>query len=88
MLKPKLTNFADFIEKPKPVIVKSAFEKHQEYTFYLNMMFLMLICLGCSLLYLRYKHKEARKQETKETLLKFDNYINEFIVNEVIENQK
>ncbi len=87
-MEPKLTNFADFIEKPKPVIVKSAFEKHQEYTFYLNITLLMMICLGCSLLYLRYKHKEARKQETKETLLKFDNYINEFIVNEVIENQK
>ena len=86
-MEPKLTNFADFIEKPKPVIVKSAFEKHREYTVYLNITLLMMICLGCSLLYLRYKHKEARKQETKETLLKFDNYINEFIINEVIENQ-
>ena len=33
MMKPNLTNFADFVEKPKPVIVKSAFEKHREYTF-------------------------------------------------------
>ena len=87
MLRPSLTNFSEFVEPPKPVIRKSPFEKQQEFKFYLNLLVLSIIGGGCVLLYLRYKYKAHREQETKAKLLQFDSYINDYIISDMIQNQ-
>ena len=46
MYKPTLTNFADFIEKPKPVIPKSKYEVQSDINMYLNIALLMVIVIG------------------------------------------
>lgn len=88
MIKPKLTNFADFIEKPKPVILKTRYQIQQEINWYLNIIIFLVIIIGCYFLYLRYKFKEFHEQQTKEKLQQFDNYLNEFYINDMINQSK
>ena len=68
MIKPSLTNFADFVEKPKPVIPKTPKQIQQYVNWYLNIVVVLVICIGGFYLYQRYKYKEQHEQETKEKL--------------------
>ena len=88
MLKPNLTNFADFIEKPKPVIPKTKVEVQRNVNWYLNILVLLVITIGCIFLYRRYKYKEQHELETKEKLNQFDNYLNEYYINDMLTNSK
>lgn len=84
MYKPTLTNFADFIEKPKPVIPKSKYEVQKDINMYLNIALLLVIVIGGLYLYHRFKYKKDREEETKLKLQEFDNYLNEYYINDML----
>ena len=87
MYKPTLTNFADFIEKPKPVIPKSKYEVKRDINMYLNIALFMVIVIGGIYLYHRFKYKQDRVEETKQKLQDFDNYLNEYYINDMLTKQ-
>ena len=87
MYKPTLTNFADFIEKPKPVIPKSKYEVQKDINMYLNIALLLVIVIGGIYLYHRFKYKKDREEETKQKLQEFDNYLNEYYINDMLTKQ-
>jgi len=84
MLQPSLTNFADFIETPKPVIPKTKFEIQQNINWSLNILVLLVVIIGFIFLYLRYKYKEQHEEETRVKLKQFDTYLNEYYVNDML----
>ena len=77
MIKPSLTNFADFVEKPKPVIPKTKVEVQKDINWYLNIVVFLVILIGCYYLYQRFKNKEQHEQETRDKLQMFDDYLQE-----------
>lgn len=88
MIKPKLTNFADFIEKPKPVIPKTKYQVQQEINWYLNISISLVIIIGIYFLYQRYKFKEYHEQLTQQKIKQFDEYLNEFYIDDMIKQSK
>tara|TARA_Y100000385_G_scaffold287005_1_gene350241 strand:+ start:1141 stop:1422 length:282 start_codon:yes stop_codon:yes gene_type:complete len=88
MIKPKLTNFADFIEKPKPVIPKTKYQVQQEINWYLNISIFLVIVIGLYLLYQRYKFKEYHEKLTQQKIKQFDEYLNEFYIDDMIKQSK
>tara|TARA_B100000212_G_scaffold296967_1_gene240538 strand:+ start:1657 stop:1935 length:279 start_codon:yes stop_codon:yes gene_type:complete len=87
MIKPSLTNFTDFIEKPKPVIPKSPKQIQRDINFYMNIIISLIICIGLFLLYTRNKYKEIYKLETIEKLKQFDTYMQDYIINDMLTTQ-
>ena len=87
MITPSLTNFADFAEKPKPVIPKTKVDIQQDINWYLNIFILLIIIIGSIYLYQRYKHKGQHEQETRKKLREFDEYLNEYYINDMLEKQ-
>jgi hypothetical protein len=84
MLQPSLTNFDDFIEKPKPVIPKTKFEIQSDINTYLNIIVLLIVIVGFIFLYVRFKYKAQHEEETKEKLKQFDEYLNEYYINDML----
>ena len=87
MIKPTLTNFADFVEEPIPVIPKTPKQIQQSVNWYLNIIVLLVILIGVFYLYRRYKYKEQHEQETKEKLKQFDEYLNDYYINDMLTKQ-
>jgi len=87
MIKPNLTNFADYVEKPKLVIPKTPRQIQQGINWYLNIVVLLVIFIGGFYLYQRYKYKEQHEQETRDKLHKFDNYLQEYYINDMLTKQ-
>ena len=85
MIQPSLTNFADFIEQPKPVIPKTKHEIQSGINTYLNIIVLLIVIIGFIFLYFRFKYKAQHEEETKEKLKKFDNYLNEYYINDMLQ---
>ena len=85
MIKPQLTNFNDFIEKPKPVIPKTKYQIQQSVNWYLNIIVFLVVIIGFVCLYLRYKNKELNKQETIKKIQDFDAYLQENIMNDMLQ---
>ena len=88
MIKPSLTNFTDFVEKPKPVIPKTPQEIQQSINWYLNIVVLLVILIGGFYLYKRFTNKAQHESDTKEKLRKFDAYLNEYYINDILSKQK
>ena len=84
MIRPSLTNFADYVEKPKPVILKTRVELQSDINMYLNIALFLVIIIGIYYLYQRFKYKEEREEETKQKLQDFDNYLNEYYINDML----
>jgi uncharacterized membrane protein YukC len=87
MITPRLTNFADFVEKPIPEIPKTKYQVQREVNWYLNTIIFLVLVIGCYYLYQRYKFKEYHEQQTKEKLTQFDNYLNEYYINDMLTSQ-
>lgn len=85
MIKPQLTNFTDFIEKPKPVIPKTKYQIQESVNWYLNIIVFLVVIIGFVCLYLRYKNKELNKQETIKKIQDFDAYLQENIMNDMLQ---
>ena len=78
MIKPNLTNFADFFDTPKPVIPKTKYEIQQSINWSLNIVVLLIVIIGFICLYYRFKYKAQHEEETKHKLKQFDTYLNEY----------
>ena len=87
-LQPSLTNFADFMEQPKPVIPKTKLEIQSNINMYLNIIVLLIIIIGLFYLYQRFKYKSQHEEETKEKLKQFDEYLNEYYINDMLNTSK
>ena len=85
MIQPSLTNFADFIEKPKPLIPKTKFEIQSDINTYLNIIVLLIVIIGFIFLYFRFKYKAQHEEETKEKLKQFDEYLKEYYINDILQ---
>ena len=79
MYKPALTNFADFIEKPKPVIPKSKYEVQSDINMYLNIALFMVIVIGGIYLYQRLNEKKLNELKKQNTIIGFHQYVKEKI---------
>jgi len=88
MIKPSLTNFADFVEKPKPVIHKTPHQIQQGINWYLNIIVVLVILIGGFYLYQRYKYKGQYEQDTRDKLQRFDNYLQEYYINDMLTKAK
>ena len=84
MITPSLTNFADFVEKPKPVIPKTPKQIQRSVNWYLNILLFLIICIGGFFLYRKYKNKEKHQEETVQKLKQFDTYLQENIINDML----
>lgn len=88
MNKPSLTNFTDFIDKPKYIIPKSKHEIQKNINFYLNICVILIIVMGAYALYFRFKYKELRHKQALESIKHFDTYLNEYYINDLLEENK
>lgn len=86
MLKPKLTDFADFVEKPKPVKIKTKVEIQQDVNLYLNLALFLIIVVGVVVLYLRGKTKEERQQQATQKIVELDSYMKDYMDEQIIHN--
>ena len=84
MLKPSLTDFTDFIEKPKPVKVKTKFQIQQDINLYLNIALFLIIIIGAMVLYYRGKHKEEKKQLASNKITQLDDYMKDYMEEQII----
>ncbi len=84
MLKPSLTDFTDFIEKPKLVKVKTKFQIQQDINLYLNIALFLIIIIGVLVLYYRGKHKEERKQLASNKITQLDSYMQDYMEEQII----
>ncbi len=87
MLKPKLTNLSAFVDKPKPVIIKSKRQIQYDVNYYMNIALFLIIITGFLVLYFRHKYKKERELEAKQTLMKFDDFMNDHIIHSMLNGQ-
>tara|TARA_B100000900_G_scaffold16438_1_gene12974 strand:- start:1051 stop:1359 length:309 start_codon:yes stop_codon:yes gene_type:complete len=88
MIRPKLTNFADYVVKPKPVIPKTKIQIQKQTSNYLTIALFMIICIGFLSIYIRYKTKQSQENTTKLKLSQLNNYIQDHMINDMLESQK
>ena len=84
MLKPNLTDFTDFIEKPKPVKIKTKYEIQKDINLYMNLALFLIIVVGVVILYLRGKTKDERQQQATQKIAEFDDYMKDYMEEEII----
>ena len=88
MIKPSLTNFTDFVEKPKPVIPKSKIEIQKDTNFYMNIALFLVVTIGFIILYYRNKYQTETKQKARKTIENFEDYMNDYIYSQYVERTK
>ena len=86
MIKPSLSDFSDFVEKPKPVI-KSKIDIQKEQTMYMNIILVLIVGLGIFYLYYRKKNLDKQKKEAKEKINQLDDYMNDYLMHNILEQQ-
>jgi len=87
MIKPSLTDFSIFADKPIPVIIKPKFEIQKDQTFYMNIVLLLIIVVGCVILYYRKKNKSEREKLAVDKIKHLEDYINEYDINNMFIEQ-
>jgi len=87
MIKPSLSDVSIFDVKPKPVIVKSKYEIHKSHAFYMNIVVLLIIVVGCGALYYRKKYKSEREHMAKSKVKHLEDYINEYDITTMLNEQ-
>lgn len=84
MLKPSLTDFTDFVEKPKPVKIKTKYEIQKEINLYMNIALFFVILIGIGFLYYRGKHKQEREQIAQKKITELDDYMKDYMEEQMI----
>jgi len=87
MVKPSLSDFSDFVEKPKPVIIKSKIDIQKEQTMYMNIILVLIVGLGIFYLYYRKINLDKQKKEAKEKINQLDDYMNDYLMHTILEQQ-
>ena len=84
MIKPSLSDFSQFADKPKPVKVKTKFEVKKEHSYYMNIILLLIVVIGYIILYYRKKYKTDRETDAKEKIQHLEEYMNEYIIHDML----
>jgi len=84
MIKPSLSDFSQFADKPKPVKVKTKFEVKKEHSYYMNIILLLIVVIGFIILYYRKKYKTDRETDAKEKIQHLEEYMNEYIIHDML----
>jgi nitric oxide reductase large subunit len=87
MIKPSLTNFAEFFDTPKPVTKKTQYEIQQSINWSLNIVVLLIVIIGFISLYYRFKYKTQHEEDTRYKLKQFDTYLNEYYINDMLKEE-
>jgi hypothetical protein len=88
MIKPSLSNFSVFADKPKPVKVKTKFELKNEQSYYMNIVLLLIVVIGFIILYYRKKYKTERETLAKEKIQHLEDYMDDYIIHDMLKEQK
>ncbi len=88
MIKPNLSDFSDFVEKPKPVIHKSMIDIKKEQTMYMNIILIIIVLIGIYYLYYRIKEKEKREKQAQQKIKELDDYMNDYLMNNMLNQYK
>ena len=88
MIKPSLTDFTRFVEKPKRVIPKSTFEIQKDKNVYMNIALLLVVVIGFTFLYYRKKNKKQNEEHAKQKITQFEDYMNDHIINGMLDSPK
>ena len=87
MIKPSLSDFSQFADKPKPVKFKTKFEIQKEQSLYMNIILLLIVVIGFIILYYRKKYKTEREDKAKEKIQHLEDYMNDYIINDMLKQQ-
>lgn len=87
MIKPSLSDFSQFADKPKQVKVKTKFEIQKEQSYYMNIVLLLIVVIGFIILYYRKKYKTERETDAKEKIQHLEDYMNDYIINSMLKQQ-
>ena len=87
MIKPSLSDFSQFADKPKPVKVKTKFEIQKEHSLYMNIVLLLIVVIGFIILYYRKKNKTDREKAAKDKIQNLEDYMNDYIINNMLKDQ-
>ena len=85
MLKPSLTDFTDFIEKPVKPMSKTEIQKNTN--LYMNIALFLVVIIGFIILYYRNKYKTESKQKAQQTISHFEDYMNDYVTHSMLEEQ-
>jgi cbb3-type cytochrome oxidase subunit 3 len=88
MLTPHLSDFSDFVDKPKLVITKSTLEIQQDKNLYMNIALLLIVVIGFTLLYYRKQNKQANEEYAKQKIVQFEDYMNDSIIHGMLDQPK
>ena len=87
MIKPSLSDFSQFADKPKPVKIKTKFEIQKEQSYYMNIILLLIIVIGFIFLYYRKKYKTERETTAKGKIQHLEDYMNDYLINSMLKEQ-
>jgi len=88
MIKPSLSDFSIFADKPKSVKVKTKLEVKKEQAYYMNIILLLIVVIGFIILYYRKKNKTEREEKAKEKIKHIEDYMNDYIIHDMLKGQK
>jgi hypothetical protein len=87
MIKPSLSDFSQFADKPIPVKVKTKFEIQKDLSYYMNIILLLIVVLGFIVLYYRKKNKTERETTAKGKIQHLEDYMNDYIIHDMLKAQ-
>ena len=82
LIKPKLVDY-NLIKFPKkkPTKIQQKIVKQDNSKFYLNLLMILILCIGGYALYYRMKNKEKERLELEANILFIDEYVNNSLKN-------
>lgn len=82
LIKPKLVDY-NLIKFPKkkPTKIQQKIVKQDNGKFYLNLLMVLILCIGGYALYYRMKNKEKERLELEANILFIDEYVNNSLKN-------
>ena len=82
LIKPKLVDYKLIkFPKKKPTKIQQKIVKQDNSKFYLNLLMILILCIGGYALYYRMKNKEKERIELEANILFIDEYVNNSLKN-------
>ena len=75
MIKPHLVDLNQFKPKPPKPIIETPQEIQSKMNWYMNIVVIGVIILGCYFLYRKYKYKEVDKRKYNEDVIELAKYL-------------
>jgi len=75
MIKPHLVNFAEFVPKSSPSIIKSPKDIQSSVNLYMNVVVIGVILLGCYFLYHKLRSKDQETIKYQNDVVQLSKYL-------------